>query len=56
MRTRAIPLTPQAWVDAARAILADDEYEEEHGVYEGYNGTGMSEAAYFTALGSAEFR
>ena len=55
MRNRSITPTPEAWVCAAEAIQTDDEYEAQGGDDEGYLGTGMSEAAYFTAAGSAEF-
>ena len=50
------PTTPQEWVEAARdyvdrsfAELDPDDYDDE-----GYMGTGMSEAAYYRAAGSAE--
>jgi len=55
MRNRSITPTPEAWVCAAKSILSNDEYEAQGGDDEGYLGTGMSEAAYYTAAGSAEF-
>jgi hypothetical protein len=53
------PETPQEWVAATKSyvdfMLTLNEGDEEEDYYEGYLGTGMSEAAYYTAAGSAEF-
>ena len=51
--SRRLPRTPYMWVKAARYVLVNDQWEEEQD-YEGFMGTGMSEADYYRAAGSAE--
>lgn len=56
---------PSLWVYAAELVvltreaevdeIAEAEIAEAEAEYDGYMGTGMSEAAYYTAAGSAEF-
>lgn len=51
---------PDQWVTAADAVADDEEWEREQEEYgleldDGYMGTGMSEAQYYRAAGSAEF-
>jgi hypothetical protein len=49
----ASKITPEQWVRGSEGVAWEEEMDA--GWDEGYMGTGMSEAAYFTALGSAEF-
>lgn len=51
--TNGLEETPENWVRAAETLAMYDEIEDNCDT-EGFMGTGMSESAYFRALGSAE--
>lgn len=55
LAARGMAKTPENWVTVALDVCEEAQGDHDDECYEGYLGTGMSEAAYFTALGSAEF-